>query len=471
MSITIINDNQNSLKNKIDYVIKTFLDYVGSNNSQKNLKILYSQLENVNNTDYDIILKTDPKAIDFFSNKYIYNINNIKFFNFENESIPILFHNNFTEPFIFDQNRKQLTIFIDIFASAFYFLSLWDEYVIKERDNHNRFIGKNSLLNKLDFLRKPIVTIYFNYLIFLINNYFNINIQKRNSYASLTHDIDYIKKWSPGIIYRECIQYFLLNRLNVNFRKRFSRFYEFLKAFLIKNDPYLNSLNKIIEFELKNNIRSTFFIKTGCTSKHDVSYSVKNKFVKRKVEFLKEQNFDVGLHPSYKTYNNEIIMKDEKNRLINLLNNDKFGVRQHYLRYDINITPIIHEKLYFIYDSSLGYHDVEGFRTGFSFPHYLYSNKNDKVLNIIEIPLVIMDSTLEYYRKLKPQQALNVIKEITNIIQKYGGVLTILFHNTCYDELDYPGWGSVYEDMVHNFINNNIQILTLQKILTAYFNS
>jgi len=471
MSITFINNSQKSIKNKIDYVIKTFLEYIGRVNTERDLIIQYSPFENVINSNADIILISNQKAQEFYSKYNNFEINNIKYFSFENEDIPILFYNNIDEPFTFDQNRKQLTINLDIFASAFYFLSLWDEYVIKERDNHNRFIGKNSLLNKLDFLRKPIVTIYFNFLIFLIKKYFNINIQKRNSYAILTHDIDYIKKWSPGIIYRECIQYFLLNKLKVDFNKRFSRFNKFLKAFLKKNDPYLYSLNKIIDFELKNNIRSTFFIKTGCSSKHDVSYSVKNIFVKEKIEFLKEKNFDIGLHPSYKTYNNEIKMKNEKNRLINLLNYNEFGVRQHYLRYDINITPFLHEKLSFIYDSSLGYHDVEGFRTGFSYPHYLYSIKDDKILNIIEIPLIIMDSTLEYYRKLQPQQALDVIKEMTKTIKKYGGVLTILFHNTCYDELDYPGWSVVYEESVNCFTNNNLQIFSLREVLTAYFNN
>ena len=210
MSITFINNSQKSIKNKIDYVIKTFLEYIGRVNTERDLIIQYSPFENVINSNADIILISNQKAQEFYSKYNNFEINNIKYFSFENEDIPILFYNNIDEPFTFDQNRKQLTINLDIFASAFYFLSLWDEYVIKERDNHNRFIGKNSLLNKLDFLRKPIVTIYFNFLIFLIKKYFNINIQKRNSYAILTHDIDYIKKWSPGIIYRECIQYFLL---------------------------------------------------------------------------------------------------------------------------------------------------------------------------------------------------------------------------------------------------------------------
>ena len=33
----------------------------------------------------------------------------------------------------------------DVFAASFYFLSRYEEYIIKERDQHQRFEGKNSL--------------------------------------------------------------------------------------------------------------------------------------------------------------------------------------------------------------------------------------------------------------------------------------------------------------------------------------
>jgi hypothetical protein len=176
----------------------------------------------------------------------------------------------------------------------------------------------------------------------------------------------------------------------------------------------------------------------------------------------------VKLFP-YNAYDNETIMKCELLKLKKAMDIDKLGVREHFLRYDVKLTPVIHSNLNFIYDSSLGYHDLEGYRTGYSFPHRLFDLKNNKPLNIVEIPLVIMDSTLEYYRNFDPEKAKIIIKAMINTLKNYGGIMTLLIHNTCYDDFDYKGWGTVYEEIIMYSLDENIPIKSIRDSL-YYFN-
>ncbi|RLI52278.1 MAG: hypothetical protein DRP09_18320, partial [Candidatus Thorarchaeota archaeon] len=60
-------------------------------------------------------------------------------------------------------------------------------------------------------------------------------------------------------------------------------------------------------------------------------------------------------------------------------------------------------------------------------PFNLFTNKE---IDILEIPLTVMDCTLFNYMKLDYEKAWEIIKILINIVEKYRGVITILWHNT-----------------------------------------
>ena len=458
------------IKEKILYVFEVCKDYFFYKISDtKDIIILYSDKEE-NEKYYDILIKSDSNSKAFYSGIALFENKNIKYYEHNKEDIPFLFHSSSDKLYDYLPDQNKVIINVDIFSSAFYFLSLWQEYYSKERDIHNRYCGKSSLQYEIGILDKPIVTIYFNIILFILNKYFGVKVRDSEVLLALSHDIDYIKKWSLGIIYREIIKYFLLNKKKEPFKKRIVRLKHFFKAFFNRNDPYRNSFIKMVNYEIENNIRATYFFKSGTTSKHDVSYSLKNKFLLKMIGELKNKGFDIGLHPSYNAYNTENIMKGELLKLKRVINTEQLGVREHFLRYDVKLTPMIHSNLNFIYDSSLGYHDFEGYRTGYSFPHKLFDLKNNKPLNIIEVPLIIMDSTLEYYRNFEPEKSKVIIKEMINKLKNYGGIFTLLIHNTCYDDFDYKGWGTVYEEIIKYSLDEDILIKSIKESL-YYFNN
>jgi hypothetical protein len=465
---------KSELENKIRYTFETFLQsYLSGFTSQNNrdIKITYST-ELKLDIESDIVIYSDEYTDEYFSKKMEFPVRRVKGFEYENNKIPFLFYSPAVNQLIrVTQDPLKVEIFGDIFASSFFFLSLWQEYVTKERDKHNRFSAAQSIQKKLNCMTFPLVNYYFGILKDVLNKYFEFDfkeVKKFNdkSFAiGLTHDIDHIKKWSLGIAYREIIKYFIFNRNKQKINERVHRLKSFIKAYSKGFDPYQISIDKILKFENDNKLSSTFFFKSGGNSKHDSKYSLKDKYLKEVFKKVKAGKKEIGLHPSYNAYKNYEMMQKEKNRLFTAITQEIDGVREHFLRYDINSTSQIQYRLNFLYDSSLGYHDYEGFRASYCLPYQIYDCVNDKKMRIWEFPLVMMDATLQEYRKFDNKASLEKIKEIVRNIKYFNGIGAFLFHNSIYDEFDYRGWGEIFEISIKYAISEDAFVGSLKEIL------
>jgi hypothetical protein len=103
----------------------------------------------------------------------------------------------------------------------------------------------------------------------------------------------------------------------------------------------------------------------------------------------------------------------------------KIGIRMHWLYFN-HSTPSILEGAGFAYDSTLGYNDTIGFRSGTTQAFHL-----PKTQGLFELPLHIQDTAL-FYRKrmgLGEEEALERSRNIINRFKEFGGVLTINWHD------------------------------------------
>ena len=147
IKITIPNNNLDERKYIIDIIFNEFLEL------EYNLQ--------VGSTDYEIVLENDKRLIikDSFFSMFVEDLEylslenipkGIKFvkndFIVEND-IPIIFGNK-----NLDITTNEIVCNIDIFASIFFMLTRWEEYVNKNRDNHHRFPAYESLAFKNNFL-------------------------------------------------------------------------------------------------------------------------------------------------------------------------------------------------------------------------------------------------------------------------------------------------------------------------------
>jgi hypothetical protein len=162
------------------------------------------------------------------------------------------------------------------------------------------------------------------------------------------------------------------------------------------------------------------------------------------------QGDEVGLHPSYTCSDDPERLAAELVVLEELAGDRIDGVRFHYLRHDTHRTLPELERLGFGYDSSQGYGDAVGLRAGFSFPYRPYSLAADRPLDLVELPMAVMDATLseERYLGLSPAAGLEHTLALLQRVADVGGTVSILWHTDRFSREYARGWDRVYADML-----------------------
>jgi hypothetical protein len=123
--------------------------------------------------------------------------------------------------------------------------------------------------------------------------------------------------------------------------------------------------------------------------------------------------------------------------------------RAHYLRFRAPETWQQLSGAGIISDSSVGYPEAEGFRTGMCTSYPVFDFLNRKTLPLREEPLVAMDVTLALYRRYTPQQALERLFELKKEVLKYNGTFTLLWHNSSWNTHFWTPWKSVFTNFIH----------------------
>lgn len=310
---------------------------------------------------------------------------------------------------------------------------LFDIFVAKQeyegrKDRYGRFLYQFS--NNKDVLR-PIVSDY------LINNGFDVEWPENHRFAAcLTHDIDFIyPSW----------KYTLFNTtklaLNLRSQESLERLIGKIRKDNSKN-PYWN-FKKILELEERYGAKSSFYFKATSKDNMDWSYDIED--LQDEIWHITDLGWEIGLHGGYNSYNDSEILKKEKSRLEKVLGKKVIGIRMHFLRFDVPSTWRLLADLGFKYDATFGYPDMPGFRNGMCHPFRPYDLEMNKEIDILEIPLIVMDGSLF---KMGLEEAWEIIKKLINNTERSRGVITILWHNDKFDEIYYNGWSKLYSKIL-----------------------
>ncbi len=179
---------------------------------------------------------------------------------------------------------------------------------------------------------------------------------------------------------------------------------------------------------------------------------------------IDRRGWEIGLHPAWHSFDDAEEMKRQKEALERALGHDVVSVRQHYLHYDILVTPRVHAEAGLRYDSTLGFNDNIGFRFGTCYPWRLYDLRgarldqtssagarrgadlnNPPQLSIVEVPLIIQDGAMLNPAKgmcLDEDTAFQYVVQIAEAVERVGGVLTLLWHP---NGVMNPPWWNVYK--------------------------
>lgn len=243
-----------------------------------------------------------------------------------------------------------------------------------------------------------------------------------------------------------------------------------------QKDP-LYCYERWLKAEKQCGAHSTFFFWPGLsavTKRHhtDCAYELYDSVVfdnqkctvSEMIREIDRCGWEIGLHPSWYSFDDADELKRQKEALEKALGHEIVSIRQHYLHYDIRITPAIHAKAGFKYDSTLGFNDNVGFRFGTCYPWHLYDLKAEKKLSIMEIPLIIQDGAMlnpDKGMRLDEDTAFQYVKQITKAVEKVGGVLTLLWHPNWIMQKD---WWSLYLQVLDHLKQKNAYFASMREI-------
>jgi peptidoglycan/xylan/chitin deacetylase (PgdA/CDA1 family) len=145
-----------------------------------------------------------------------------------------------------------------------------------------------------------------------------------------------------------------------------------------------------------------------------------------------ERGWEVGLHGGYFAYNDPKRIIIQRDRLEKITGKKIKGYRNHFLRFEVPTTWELLQIAGFKYDATFGYSDTIGFRNGMCHPFHPYNRQSETFIQIIEIPLMLMDVSL-VKMQIPPSQAWNKIRMLLDSVHRNRGAVSILWHNNRMD--------------------------------------
>jgi hypothetical protein len=217
---------------------------------------------------------------------------------------------------------------------------------------------------------------------------------------------------------------------------------------------------------------STFFVLGGHSDPHDgPSPEIYERLRPRLVETLAQNGAELGLHGSYAAARDERLLDEEKQRLESL-GAQLSGHRYHYLRVDPhrNLEPVA--DLGLRYDSTLGFPDALGFRAGIARPFHPWDLEIDEPLDVVELPLAVMDVTLAEprYLGLSARAAWRLLDPLLDWAAANRAGFAILWHPDRFDPPTSGGWDRLYYGVVDAVHERGGRCMSAAELVETWLN-
>jgi len=422
----------NSSKNRIDYV----LDFINTHplNGRVELKsqdileeTIYYGLD-TSETDWFIprqqIIFSDRKysSHELKSNCYLHKAD--KVYSVEGESK--------TDQIFLKSRRFQF----DLLEAIFFHISRYEEYGIVQLNEWDALKESEHFLVRNQLEKTPVV----DHLIISFVNAITNQETKKTTFT-ISHDIDFIRKFSrpfdklkKGLGFIKRGEWLALK----NYRNQLKVFKETQK------DPY-DVFEEILK---KESINKEIYYLVGGNHTFDTPIDLSDPIFKKSINLAKDRGYQIGIHPSYLSWTSTTLARNEKKVLEEEIQQQVFISRQHYLHFSFPKTILVLEELGIRKDSSIGFNRRIGFRCGTGFPYTLYVLGEERRSELIEQPLIYMDSSIIKESKKKKEL---ILKSTVSFIEenKYNTHITFNFHNSRFEESDLNDLGlrEIYQSL------------------------
>ncbi len=393
-----------------------------------------------------------PDGLDYLKREHI--PNNISYSNNPftvEKNIPVIF--GLPEVVVDNGIRKNIQSKIDIFSSIFFMLTRWEEYVIKDKDKYGRFPEKYALAIKYGINQRPVVDEYIEMLWKMLIFLGYEGERKINNFeAVLSHDVDQV------IRFKNFLKLLRIIGGDIFLRKQPSLIPDSIKNYRdIKNRKKKDSFDTfdyLMDQSERIRVKSHFYFISQSRSdssgsslaNFDFRYDIRSEYLNSVIELIKSRGHFLGIHGSYNSFNNIDLFNKELSRLRSIAG-DINESRQHYLRFSPPTSWTIMDKVKIELDSTLGFVHNIGFRCGTSFPYHVYDFLERKQLDLVELPITVMDgaaitvseNTEDYFKK---------ICFLIDVVKKYKGKFVLLWHTNSFNVSEWYPYQKYYSKII-----------------------
>lgn len=324
----------------------------------------------------------------------------------------------------------------DPIATIFYILTRYEEYLSSALDEHGRFVYSSSKQYEFGILDKSVV----DRLVYMVHSKAGVHDPDvRDVKVIPTFDIDNVyayklkkgfRRW--GAIAKDIVK---KDKKRLSERKEVDHGGE---------DPY--DTYPFIMDAVKDNEDSVVFWLSGGNSEYDRNLDIK---IEEHAELIRKiaTVTNIGLHPSYSSFNSAEKIKEEKERLKGVLGKPVVHSRFHFLHFNLPLSYRALIEAGIFKDYTMGFAGHYGFRAGTSKPFHWFDLEKNEVTELVVYPFVYMDGTLNEYMGLSIEEAKEVVHKLYQEIKVTGGNMYSIWHNeTIGDYNHWKGWKEVLSD-------------------------
>jgi hypothetical protein len=172
----------------------------------------------------------------------------------------------------------------------------------------------------------------------------------------------------------------------------------------------------------------------------NADYDIDDPRVRKLLQLVQDRGSENGLHKS-------ALKSSYSDELATLLPGGIVANRNHYLRFFMPDTWNAMESAGVHVDMTLGFPEHPGFRTGYGHAFQPFILKEKRAYNVVEVPLLVMDTSYKYYMNVLPEKAGDQLLSFLDA-NKEEAILNILWHNNYFFNRIETGWLQIYKDVL-----------------------
>lgn len=357
---------------------------------------------------------------------------------------------------LIEQTAIGYRIRYDITGLTYWMLSRQEEVGRRDLDVHRRFPASASHALRHDYLERPVVDEWLHILGQVIRQLWpHLPLRQHRFSIKVSHDVDRPSR------YGFCSTARMLRLMAGDVLKRRDLKSAWLAPWVRLDSRQRlhpadldNTFDWLMDVSEQHGLTSAFYFICGRTdAKRDADYEPEHPAIRELLRRIHARGHEIGLHPSYATYQEPAAIAAEAERLRRVCTEEgvsqhAWGGRMHYLRWENPTTARAWEQAGMSYDSTLGYADHAGFRCGTCFEYPAFDPVEGRALKLRIRPLIVMEETVlePLYMGLgSGAAALHKFGELRERCQDVNGCFTLLWHNSTFDT---PAKRTLYQQVL-----------------------